>query len=131
MKTINIKLTNHAFERISKRFGIKSRDAAEKLGNKIISEGKRVPMTNGLTTFIHNGHSFVFSETKNHFQQTVLLMITACNDDKSSEWTSYSKGKVIKKSSQKLSKLQRAGQGAKKIKELDVEDFEDYWEDAS
>lgn len=130
METMNLKLTNHAFGRISKRFGLKSKDAAEKLANKIILEGKRVPMTNGLITFVHNGHSFVFSETKNQFGQTILLMITACNDDKSSEWTSYSKGRVIKKSSQKLSKLQRAGRGAKKIKELEV-DFEDYWEDAS
>lgn len=108
MKTIPVKLTAHAQERISKRFGIKSKESALRFAEDIVRNGIVNPTQKGSYVIMHNGHSYIFTKVQDKFtQKEVMLMITACNDDKSSEWVTFHHGQMRKASTIKQSKIHR------------------------
>ncbi len=104
---MNVILTHHAIKRLKKRFGIKSKSTAIRYAESIVNGGKSFVLENGCVRYLYLGHSYIFTQTTNRKNEAVLLMLTACNDDKSSEWSEYYQGEKIKRSSQKRSMLHR------------------------
>jgi len=104
---MNIVLTHHALKRLKKRFGIKSKPTAVRYAETIVRGGKSFVLENGCVRYLYLGHSYIFTHTTNSDDEPVLLMLTACNDDKSSEWDVYAQGEKIKRSVPKKSALQR------------------------
>lgn len=107
MQIFPVKLTSHAQKRLSKRFGIKSKEAAQRFAEDIVKNGTAIPMRSKLITIVRRGHSFVFTQAVDANGIAILLMITACNDDKSSEWKCFHHGKMRKAKAIKQSKIQR------------------------
>jgi len=105
---MNIILTNHALKRLKKRFGIKSKPTAVRYAESIVRGGKSFELENGCVRYLYLGHSYVFTNTTNSEDEPVLLMLTACNDDKSSEWKVFLHGKMHKAKTIKQSKQQRS-----------------------
>lgn len=105
MKNMPIVLTEHAKKRISKRFGIHSKEGVKKYAENVVKNGTIIS-SNSNITITYLGHSFIFIKTENSVsKEAILLMITACNDDKSSEWTSFHNGKICKCVAVKRSKI--------------------------
>jgi hypothetical protein len=104
---MNIVLTHHALKRLKKRFGIKSKPTALRYAETIVRGGKFFELENGSVRYLYMGHSYIFTHTTNTVDEPVLLMLTACNDDKCSEWDVYAHGKKMKRSVPKQSTLQR------------------------
>ncbi len=104
---MTIVLTNHALKRLKKRFGIKSKTTAERYAESIVHSGKSFELENGCVRYLYLGHSYIFTNTTNSEDEPVLLMLTACNDDKSSEYSIYYQGERKKHSTPKRSHLQR------------------------
>ena len=108
MQILPVKLTSHAQKRLSKRFGIKSKEATQRFAEDIVKNGTVIPMRSELITIVRRGHSFVFAKVEDSItHQPAMLMITACNDDKSSEWEHFYHGKMRKAKAIKQSKIQR------------------------
>jgi hypothetical protein len=104
---MTIVLTNHALKRLKKRFGIKSKPTAERYAETIVRSGKSFELENGCVRYLYLGHSYIFTHTTNSEDEPVLLMLTACNDEKSSEWSDYCQGERKKHSTPKRSHFQR------------------------
>lgn len=104
---MKIVLTHHALKRLKKRFGIKSKPTAERYAESIVRGGKSYELENGCVRYLYLGHSYIFTHTINSDNEPVLLMLTACNDDKSSEYSTYRQGERKKLSTPKRSHLQR------------------------
>lgn len=104
---MTIVLTHHALKRLKKRFGIKSKPTAIRYAESIVRGGKSFELENGCIRYLYLGHSYIFTHTTNHENEPVLLMLTACNDEKSSEWSDYYQGDRKKHSTPKRSHLQR------------------------
>lgn len=104
---MEIILTQHAKKRLKKRFGIKSSTAALRLAHSIVMQGKAFELENGYVRYLYLGHSYIFTHSVNVVDKPVLLMITACNDHKSSEWSIYCHGERQKRATPKRSHLQR------------------------
>ncbi|MDD5051566.1 MAG: hypothetical protein PHO27_02400 [Sulfuricurvum sp.] len=108
MQSLPVRLTHHAQKRLAKRFGIRGEDAAQRAAEDIVRNGTLVPTRSECITILRRGHSFVFAKTVDYNDTPILLMITACNDDKSSEWKTFHHGKVQKAKTVKQSKRQRS-----------------------
>jgi hypothetical protein len=108
MQSLPVKLTYHAQKRLSKRFGIRGGDAALRAAEDIVRNGKVIPTQSQCVTILRHGHSYVFAKTLDFNGEPILLMITACNDDKSSEWKVFHHGKVQKARSIKKAKVHRS-----------------------
>jgi hypothetical protein len=106
MQSFPVRLTNHAKKRLAKRFGIRGEDAVQHAADDIVRNGMIIPSRSECITIIRRGHSFVFAKTVDGNDIPILLMITACNDDKSSEWKAFHHGKVRKAKTVKQSKRQ-------------------------
>ncbi|MDD5386448.1 MAG: hypothetical protein PHQ22_04545 [Sulfuricurvum sp.] len=104
---MNIILTNHALKRLKKRFGIKSKPTAVRYAESIVRGGKSFELEKGCVRYLYLGHSYIFTNTTNTDDEQVLLMLTACNDDKSSEYSVYYQGERKKHSTLKRSRFQR------------------------
>ena len=104
---MTIVLTHHALKRLKKRFGIKSKSTAEHYAETIVRGGKSFELENGCIRYLYLGHSYIFTHTTNSEDEPVLLMLTACNDEKSSEWSDYYQGERKKHSTPKRSRFQR------------------------
>lgn len=104
---MNIVLTNHALKRLKKRFGIKSKPTAVRYAETIVRGGKSFELENGCVRYLYLGHSYIFTNTTNTDDESVLLMLTACNDHKSSEYSVYYQGERKKHSIPKRSHFQR------------------------
>jgi hypothetical protein len=104
---MNIVLTHHALKRLKKRFGIKSKSTAVRYAESIVRGGKSFALENGSVRYLYLGHSYIFTNTINTENEPVLLMLTACNDHKSSEWSDYYHGERKKHSTPKRSHFQR------------------------
>lgn len=108
MNKLHVKVTNHALKRLSKRLGIKGLSSAIRYAEEIVLCGKVMPSVSDSIIMNHHGHSFVFMMTADCFtSEKIMLMITACNDDKSSEWKCHYHGEIRKKSRVKQSKIHR------------------------
>lgn len=105
---MTIILTHHALKRLKKRFGIKSKPTAERYAESIVNGGKSYELVNGCVRYLYLGHSYIFTHTINSDNKPVLLMLTACNDDKCSEYSIYRHGERKKLSTPKRSHLQRS-----------------------
>jgi hypothetical protein len=108
MQSLPVRLTNHAQKRLAKRFGIRGEDAAQRAAEDIVRNGTIIPSQSECITIIRRGHSFVFVNTVDSNDIPILLMITACNDDKSSEWKTFHHGKVQKVKTIKQSYVHRS-----------------------
>lgn len=104
---MTIVLTHHALKRLKKRFGIKSKPTAERYAESIVRGGKAFELENGCIRYLYLGHSYIFTNTTNTDDEPVLLMLTACNDEKSSEWSDYYQGERKKHFTPKRSHFQR------------------------
>lgn len=104
---MNIVLTHHALKRLKKRFGIKSKPTAVRYAESIVRGGKSFELDNGCVRYLYLGHSYIFTNTTNTDDEPVSLMLTACNDHKSSEWSDYYQGERKKHSTPKRSHFQR------------------------
>ncbi|MGD9968882.1 MAG: hypothetical protein AB7S65_00360 [Sulfuricurvum sp.] len=102
---MKIVFTYHALKRLKKRFGIKSKPTAERYAESIVRSGKSYELENGCVRYLYLGHSYIFTSTSNHEDESVLLMLTACNDDKSTEYSTYHHGERKKLSAPKRSQL--------------------------
>lgn len=106
MQSLQIKLTNHAQKRLSKRLGIKTKEAALRFAQDVVKNGKIVSgIPSPCITIVRHGASFVFAKSSYCNGERILLMITACNDDKSSEWKCFHHGEVRKRRAIKKSKV--------------------------
>jgi hypothetical protein len=106
MHSVHVILTNHAQKRLSKRLGIKTKEAAQRFAQDVVKNGKIVSGTHSqCMTIVRHGASFVFAKSLDCNGESILLMITACNDDKSSEWNCFHHGEVRKRSAVKKSKV--------------------------
>lgn len=105
---MKIVLTHHALKRLKKCSGIKSKPTAERYAESIVNGGKSYELENGCVRYLYLGHSYIFTCTANFEDEPVLLMLTACNDDKCSEYSTYRHGERKKLSAPKRSHLQRS-----------------------
>jgi hypothetical protein len=106
MQSVHITLTNHAQKRLSNRLGIKTKEAALRFAQDVVKNGKIVSsIPSPCITIVRHGASFVFAKSIDCNGENILLMITACNDDKSSEWTCFHHGEVRKRNAVKKSKV--------------------------
>ncbi len=106
MQSLGVKLTNHAQKRLSKRLGIKTKEAALRFAKDVVKNGKIVSDTQSpCITIIRHGASFVFAKSVDYGGESIFLMITACNDAKSSEWKCFHHGEVRKRIAIKKSKV--------------------------
>jgi len=96
MESVQVKLTHHAQKRLSKRLGIKTKEAALRFAQDVVKNGKIVSGELSSIIIVRHGHSFVFAKSMDYSGESILLMITACNDDKSSEWEWFHHGEVRK-----------------------------------
>lgn len=108
MQSLQVKLTNHAQKRLSKRLGIKTKEAALRFAQDVVKNGKIVAgIQSQYITIVRHGASFVFAKSADSSGENILLMITACNDAKSSEWEWFHHGEVRKGKAVKKSKVNR------------------------
>jgi hypothetical protein len=77
-------IDHFALKRLKKRFGIKSKSTAERYAESIVRGGKSFELENGCVCYLYIGHRYIFTHTTNSEDESVLLMLTACNDEKSS-----------------------------------------------
>jgi len=107
MKNLPVKLTKHSYDRLKERFKL-DREAALRLAKHIVAEGKIIyNLPTGIKIEL-NGHANIFVIVKDHYtRQETMLMITACNDDKSSEWVCYHHGERRNYTATKRSKINR------------------------
>ncbi|MFZ3054222.1 MAG: hypothetical protein WA099_12560 [Sulfuricurvum sp.] len=96
MQSLGVKLTHHAQKRLSKRLGIKTKEAALRFAQDVVKKGKIISGQSPSIIIVRHGHSFVFAKSMDYGGESILLMITACNDDKSSEWEWFHHGEVRK-----------------------------------
>jgi hypothetical protein len=102
-----IRITNHAHKRISKRFGIHGKVATRRFGEDVLRNGTIISCKDEAITIIRRGCSFIFKMAiDGTTKESVMLMLTACNDNKNSEWKRFQQGKEIKARTVKLSKVQ-------------------------
>lgn len=108
MQSLQVKLTNHAQKRLSKRLGIKTKEAAQRYAQDVVKNGKIIAgIQSPYITIVRHGHSFVFAKSADYNGESILLMITACNNEKSSEWEWFHHGEVRKGKAVKKSKVYR------------------------
>ena len=105
MQSLPVKLTHHAQKRLSKRLGIKTKEAASRFVQDVVKNGKIVSGESSSIIIVRHGHSFVFAKSLDCNSESILLMITACNDAKSSEWEWFHHGEVRKGKAVKKSKV--------------------------
>ena len=105
MESVQVKLTHHAQKRLSKRLGIKTKEAALRFAQDVVKNGKIVSGQLSSIIIVRHGHSFVFAKSMDYSGESILLMITACNDDKSSEWKCFYQGEIRKRNAIKKSKV--------------------------
>lgn len=107
MRNLPVKLTNHSIMRIRKRFGL-SQCAVLRLAEDVVLKGKVLYSSPESIKIEHNSHTYIFIRSLDRLDgQEVLLLITACNDDKSSEWTEYYHGEKRHFTATKRSKIHR------------------------
>lgn len=104
-RVLQVKLTHHAQKRLSKRLGIKTKEAACRFAQDVVTNGKIVSGQSSSIIIVRHGHSFVFVRSVDCSGESILLMITACNDAKSSEWEWFHHGEVRKRKAVKKSKV--------------------------
>lgn len=105
MQSLGVKLTHHAQKRLSKRLGIKTKEAALRFAQDVVKKGKIISGQSPSIIIVRHGHSFVFAKSMDYSGESILLMITACNDAKSSEWEWFHHGEVRKRIAIKKSKV--------------------------
>ncbi|MDD5387438.1 MAG: hypothetical protein PHQ22_09625 [Sulfuricurvum sp.] len=107
-RVLQVKLTHHAQKRLSKRFGIKTKKAALRFAKDVVKNGEIIAGTQSLyITIVRHGSGFIFAKSLDQYGESILLMITACNDAKSSEWKCFYHGEVRKRRAIKKSKVYR------------------------
>lgn len=100
---MRIVLTHHAKKRIMERFGL-NKSATQRFVEKI-ADGKILTSTKEHIIITKHGNTFIFKEdTDSMTKEPILLLISACNDEKTPEWKVHSRGKIIKKQTVKQSK---------------------------
>lgn len=107
MQSLLVKLTHHSQKRLSKRLGIKTKEAALRFTQDVVKNGKIVSGQSSSIIITRHGASFVFAKVVDYSGENILLMITACNDTKSSEWEWFHHGEVRKGKAVKKSKVYR------------------------
>ena len=108
MQPLQVTLTHHAQKRLSKRLGIKTKEAALRFAQDVVNNGRIASSIKSPSiTIMRHGHSFVFAKSVDYSGNSILLMITACNDEKSSEWEWFHHGVIRKASAIKKSKMNR------------------------
>ncbi len=106
MQSLGVKLTHHAQKRLSKRLGIKTKKATLRFAKDVVKNGKIIAGTQSpYITIVRHGSGFIFAKSTDHCGENILLMITACNDAKSSEWKCFYLGEVRKRKAVKKSKV--------------------------
>jgi hypothetical protein len=105
MQLLQVKVTHHAQKRLSKRLGIKTKEAAQRYAQDVVKNGKIISGQSPSIIIMRHGHSFVFAKSVDYGGESILLMITACNDGKSSEWEWFHHGEVRKGKAVKKSKV--------------------------
>lgn len=105
MQSLQVKLTHHAQKRLSKRLGIKSKEAAQRFAQDVVKNGKIVSGQLPSIIIVRHRHSFIFAKSVDYRGANIMLMITACNDEKSSEWEWFQHGEVRKGRAIKKSKV--------------------------
>ena len=107
MRNLPVRLTKHSLERLKERFKL-DRDAAQRFAERIVANGKIIYNLPSGIKIEHNGHANIFVISKDsRTSQEIILMITACNDDKSSEWIHYHHGERRNYTATKRSKINR------------------------
>lgn len=105
-RIVQVKLTHHAQKRLSKRLGIKTKKAALRFAKDVVKNGEIISGTQSpYITIVRHGSGFIFAKSLDCNGENILLMITACNDDKSSEWKCFYLGEVRKRKAIKKSKV--------------------------
>lgn len=118
MRNLPVKLTDHSIMRIRKRFGL-SQCAVLRLAEDVALKGKVLYSSPKSIKIEHNSYTYIFIRTLDRLDgKEVLLLITACNDDKSSEWIHYHHGERRTYTATKQSKINRGaavnkGRGSK------------------
>lgn len=108
MQSLQVKLTHHAQKRLSKRLGIKTKEATLRFAQDVVKNGRIIPtLQSPYITIVRHGSGFIFAKSVDYSGENILLMITACNDDKSSEWEWFHHGEVRKGRAVKKSKVYR------------------------
>jgi len=88
--------------------GIKTKEAALRFAQDVVTNGKIVSGQSFSIIIVRHGHSFVFVRSVVDYSgENILLMITACNDSKSSEWEWFHHGEVRKGRAVKKAKVNR------------------------
>lgn len=90
---MSVKTTNHCIDRLVKRFGI-GKKASQRYAEKIVKEGDIVKSESENIKIVYKGNTYFYAEVIDYeTNRPALLMITACNECKASEWNVYVKGK--------------------------------------
>lgn len=115
MEKFIVLLSNHSAERLKKRFGLK-RSAALRLCCDVVNKGTIIShLSDARIRYELNGHTYIFAKIIDDVTcKDALIMVTACNEDKSSEWTHYVHGKECRFTATKRSKIQRGSPVTKK-----------------
>jgi hypothetical protein len=143
VRNLPVKLSKHALARLKKRFKL-NKEAAQRFAENVLKNGtiicdhmskSKIDASNndraGCITIVHNGHTHIFAPSKdNKSGEDVILLVTSCNDDKSSEWTHFHHGERRQYAATKRSKINR-GTPANKYTDLkhvkkDSQDFDGY-----
>jgi len=106
MQSLQVKLTHHAQKRLSKRLGIKTKKAALRFAKDVVKNGEIIEgIRSPYITIVRHGSGFIFAKSTDPSGESIFLMITACNDDKSSEWKCFYQGEIRKRRAIKKSKV--------------------------
>jgi hypothetical protein len=90
---MNVKTTSHCINRLVKRFGL-GKKASQRYAEKIVKEGDIVKSESENIKIVYKGNTYIYAEVIDYeAKHPILLMITACNECKASEWNVYVKGK--------------------------------------
>lgn len=73
---MQIVISKHANERISERFGIKSRANAVKYVQTVYENGTEEKLKGGYVKKFYRGHSFLFVQSKSKNGEIVSLLVT-------------------------------------------------------
>ncbi|MFA6396910.1 MAG: hypothetical protein WCW84_13180 [Sulfurimonas sp.] len=109
MKDQIILVSTHASRRLKERFGIK-KGSALRFAKDIATNGTIISnFSNDNCIHIEkNGNTYIFSKTIDGATgKDALILVTACNEDKSSEWVVIVRGENRKFTSTKHSKVNR------------------------
>ncbi len=73
---MQVAISHHANERISERFGIKSRANAVKYVQTVYEQGEEERVRGGYVKKLYRGHSFLFTMSRSKTGEIVPLLVT-------------------------------------------------------